>query len=34
MQGTAGIAALLFPAACVAEGDARSVPRIDTWWAL
>ncbi|MDX3660225.1 hypothetical protein PV646_23235 [Streptomyces sp. ID05-26A] len=34
MQGAAGIAGFLFHAARVAEGDARSVPRIDTWWAL
>ncbi|GGM74277.1 hypothetical protein GCM10011609_07650 [Lentzea pudingi] len=34
MQGAAGIAGFLFHAARVAEGDARSVPRIDTWWTL
>jgi hypothetical protein len=34
MQGAAGIAGFLFHAGRVAEGDARSVPRIDTWWAL
>ncbi|SER81646.1 lanthionine synthetase LanC family protein [Lentzea albida] len=34
MQGAAGIAGFLFHAARVAEGDTRSVPRIDTWWTL
>ncbi|MFJ5986829.1 lanthionine synthetase LanC family protein [Lentzea sp. NPDC092896] len=33
MQGAAGIAGFLFHAARVAEGDTRSVPRMDTWWA-
>ncbi|WP_285634165.1 lanthionine synthetase LanC family protein [Lentzea sp. NBRC 102530] len=33
MQGAAGIAGFLFHADRVADGDARSVPRIDTWWA-
>ncbi|MGI5498799.1 lanthionine synthetase LanC family protein [Lentzea sp. CA-135723] len=33
MQGAAGIAGFLFHADRVADGDARAVPRIDTWWA-
>lgn len=32
MQGAAGIAGFLFHAGRVAQGDARSVPRMDTWW--
>ncbi|GHH28350.1 lanthionine synthetase LanC family protein [Lentzea cavernae] len=34
MQGAAGIAGFLFHADRVERGDARSVPRVDTWWAL
>ncbi|MET9232060.1 lanthionine synthetase LanC family protein [Lentzea sp. NPDC003310] len=34
MQGAAGIAGFLFHADRVARGDARSVPRIDTWWSF
>ncbi|GAA3625257.1 hypothetical protein GCM10022267_09320 [Lentzea roselyniae] len=34
MQGAAGIAAFLFHAGRVAQGDTAAVPRMDTWWAL
>lgn len=34
MQGAAGIAAYLFHAGRVADGQAAAVPRIDNWWAL
>lgn len=33
MQGAAGIAGFLFHADRAAQGDARAVPRLDTWWA-
>jgi lantibiotic modifying enzyme len=34
MQGAAGIAAFLFRAARVANGDRATVARMDNWWAL